>query len=145
MYSYEANGRGNTSATDAKLLERKSQFINLPAVTPEDNGTVLGVAGGKWQPVPGGGGGMMVVHLLGVEEENYSIDKTFAEIEAALPNVVMYDDYNGYIYHCEGFTGEGIAFSSLFAQYGDDSVEFIHCETFDVLRDDSVVRYFGSK
>lgn len=56
MYSYEANGRGNTSATDAKLLERKSQFINLPAVTPEDDGTVLGVAEGKWKPVPGGGG-----------------------------------------------------------------------------------------
>lgn len=57
MYSYETNGRGNTSATDAKLLERKSQFINLPAVTSEDDGTVLGVADGKWQPVPDDGSG----------------------------------------------------------------------------------------
>lgn len=94
----------------------------------------------------GGGGGMMVVNLLGVEEENYSVDKTLAEIDAALPNVVMYDGYNGYVYHCDGWLFEGITFSRFDPQYEDDgTVAFIHCTSFDVLDDNSVVKYFGRK
>lgn len=97
MYSYETNGRGNTSATDAKLLERKSQFINLPAVTPEDNGKVLGVGNGKWQPVDAAGGGNSNNFLITMPSITGSLTQdTIAQLNAIKKFILDNSDDTGF-------------------------------------------------
>lgn len=46
--------------------------------------------------IGGGGGGMMVAHILYNEDDDtYSCDKTFEELYAAFPNVVIVTEENG--------------------------------------------------
>ena len=60
-----------------------------PAVTPEDDGTVLGVADGKWQPVPGGGGGDSNIYIAAVNDRTI-IKGTFAEIKSCADTGMPY-------------------------------------------------------
>lgn len=55
----------------------------LPSVTAEDNGKVLGVTNGAWGKINVPSSGALIVNETGSEGE-FSLDKTFAEMESAV-------------------------------------------------------------
>ena len=78
----------------AKIEEntRGSGGAGLPAVTNEDNGDVLTVVNGVWdKAAPSGGGGALIVHGEADETTGViTLDKTWAEINGAVPLVWLY-------------------------------------------------------
>ena len=57
----------------------------LPSVTSDDNGDVLTVVDGAWdKAAPSGGGGAALIVNLVNAGGNYTSDKTYAEISAAM-------------------------------------------------------------
>jgi len=59
----------------------------LPEVTADDNGDVLTVVNGAWAKAAPGGGGALVVT---VNEETGALDKTWQEINDAMPLVYVH-------------------------------------------------------
>lgn len=74
----EMNKKNNGGLGSAAMPQGSS----LPAVTAADNGDVLTVVDGAWDKAAptGGGGGLLVVKL----DNEFNIDKTYADIEAAV-------------------------------------------------------------
>ena len=59
---------------------------SLPAVTGEDDGKVLTVVDGAWQPASGGSGGGVLV----VTDTSGTLNKTWQEIHDAVANGIVY-------------------------------------------------------
>jgi len=84
--------------------------IELPPVTAEDNGKLVGVTEGKYGLVDAPSGGGVVWVQLGQDGDTPTSDKTFADIVEALENglmVVGTDEYHNlyYLSNCAVETG----------------------------------------
>lgn len=76
-------------------------YETLPEVNSEDNGKVVGVADGAYALVNGGGGGgsaePLIVNIV-EEEITWTLDKTWAEIKAAMQSGVVLVSYENEVY-----------------------------------------------
>lgn len=86
-------------------------------------------------------GGMMVGHIIyNEDDETFSCDKTFAELSAAAPNVILEEAYEteNRIYslfsHGIGF----IAFRRLHLRGHNGELDRIECDEFFITADDSL-------
>lgn len=77
---------GKTNAEAIGKIAEKVPDAVLPSTSEASEGDVLTVVSGKWaaQAPSGGGGGAFTVKLTEDDQNNWSSDKTFAQIKTAI-------------------------------------------------------------
>ena len=111
----------------------------LPDVTAADNGKVLKVDGGKWKPKPDSGSNFNVAITYDAEQEEYSADKTHAEIVAAISggSIVM-ATYDGRTYVYAGTGTEAAGAPVYFSYLQADSESQMIGKVFEIDEDDKI-------
>jgi len=110
----------------------------LPDVTAADNGKILGVTGGKWEPVSGVGT-EVVTAAITYEDDEYSCDKTHAEIVAAIAGgAIVLATYDGRTYVYAGSGTEAAGAPVYFSYIQADSESQMIGKVFEIDEDDEI-------
>jgi len=112
----------------------------LPDVTAADNGKILGVTGGKWEPVSGAGTEVFTAAITyDAEQEEYSADKTHAQIVAAIAcGSIVLATYDGRTYVYAGSGTEGAGSPVYFSYIQADSESQMIGKVFEINEDDEI-------
>ena len=112
----------------------------LPDVTSADNGKVLKVDGGKWKPGSGGGAEVFTaVITYDAEQEEYSSDKTHAQIVAAIAGgSTVLATYDGRTYVYAGSGKESAGSPVYFSYLQADSESQMIGKVFEIDEDDEI-------
>lgn len=90
----------------------------------------------------GGGGGMMVGHILyNEDDETFSCDKTFAELSAVVPNVMLEledSEASNLVLRPFSYGSGSILFQSINASGPDEELNYIESYNVIISADDSV-------
>lgn len=110
----------------------------LPDVTAADNGKILKVTGGKWQPGSGAGTEVVTAAITYAEGE-YSCDKTHTEIVAAINNgSIVLATYDGRTYVYAGSGTEAAGSPVYFSYIQADSESQMIGKVFEIDEDDEI-------
>lgn len=112
----------------------------LPDVTAADNGKILKVTGGKWQPGSDSGSEVLTATITYAEDE-YSCDKTHSEILAAINGgSIVLVKYGNQTYVYAG-TGSPAAGNPVYFSYTQSDSESQMIEkVFEIDEDDKILR-----
>lgn len=112
----------------------------LPDVTAADNGKILKVTGGKWQPGSGAGTEVFTAAITyDAEQEEYSADKTHAQIVAAITGgSIVLATYDGRTYVYAGSGTEGAGSPVYFSYIQADSESQMIGKVFEIDEDDKI-------
>lgn len=112
----------------------------LPDVTAADNGKILKVTGGKWQPGSGAGTEVFTAAITyDAEQEEYSADKTHAQIVAAIAGgSIVLATYDGRTYVYAGSGTEAAGSPVYFSYLQADSEYQMIGKVFEIDEDDEI-------
>lgn len=112
----------------------------LPDVTAADNGKILKVDGGKWKPGSGAGTEVFTVAITyDAEQEEYSADKTHAQIVAAIAGgAIVLATYDGRTYVYAGSGTEAAGSPVYFSYIQSDSESQMIGKVFEIDEDDEI-------
>lgn len=111
----------------------------LPDVTAADNGKILKVTGGKWQPGTDAGEVFTAAITYDAEQEEYSADKTHAEIVAAIAGgSIVLATYDGRTYVYAGSGTEAAGSPVYFSYLQADSESQMIGKVFEIDEDDKI-------
>lgn len=111
----------------------------LPDVTAADNGKILKVTGGKWQPGTDAGEVFTAAITYDAEQEEYSADKTHAEIVAAIAGgSIVLATYDGRTYVYAGSGTEAAGSPVYFSYIQADSESQMIGKVFEIDEDDEI-------
>jgi len=112
----------------------------LPDVTAADNGKILKVDGGKWKPGSGGGAEVFTAAITyNAEQEEYTSDKTHAQIMAAIAGgSTVLATYDGRTYVYAGSGKESAGSPVYFSYLQADSESQMIGKVFEINEDDEI-------
>lgn len=113
----------------------------LPDVTTADNGKILKVSGGKWQPGSDSGSEVLTVAITyDAEQDEYSADKTHAQIVAAISGgSIVQATYDGRTYVYAGSGKESAGSPVYFSYIQADSESQMIGKVFEIDEDERIV------
>lgn len=87
----------------------------------------------------GGGGGMLVVHIVD-NGGNYTKDHTYAEIVAAFPNVMIYDESTiGKYQYVAGITSDGdVVATKMYVEASEGNISNIYEDKYTISSNESI-------
>lgn len=103
--------------------------------------TEIAFEDGVIHPIGGGGGGMLIGHIhYNEDDDTYSCDKTFAELSAAVPNVMLKaeDGESNSVFSLFSYGSSYVAFQYISTSGLNEGMNYIEYHSITIAPDDSV-------